>query len=74
MKPSEIQVAEVEVKDEILTAENVEIKLETLWIATSCHVHYLRKDMAQHRIVQAVIDGLSPEDRERFEEYKRRED
>ena len=60
-----------EVKDETLTAENVQVKLKTLQVAR--YGRWLPRDIARIRIVEAVIEGLNTEDKEKLEEYESRE-
>lgn len=53
-----------------LTAENVEVDMEILRLAQSPREHPLARRRALEAIRDAVIKGLEPEDRKRFEEYK----
>jgi hypothetical protein len=61
-----------EVKDETLTAENVQVNLKTLHTALGSY-SFSPKDIARMAIVKAVRDNLSPEDKEKLEEYESRE-
>jgi len=61
-----------EVKDETLTAENVQVNLKTLYIAL--HGHGLSRDIARQRIVWAVQEGLDPEGKAKLEEEEREND
>ena len=58
-------------ENETLIAENVEIDMETLCIATSSA---LRNHLAQYHARIAILDAveyaLSPEDRKKLEEYR----
>jgi hypothetical protein len=54
-----------------LIAENVELDMETLRIAQSVNEHPLARHRAQACIMEAVINGLDPEDRQRFEAYEK---
>jgi hypothetical protein len=60
----------MEVKD--VVAEEVKVNLETLRVAR--YGRHLYRDVAQQRIVDAVIEGLNSEDRARLAEYERQED
>jgi hypothetical protein len=60
----------IEVKDEIITAENVQVNLKTLYIAL--HGHGLSMDLARQRIVWAVQEGLDPEGKAKLEEEEER--
>lgn len=57
-------------ENEILIAENVEIDMETLYKALSVSSHYLVRGRATVSIVEAVIKALSPEARNKLEEYR----
>jgi hypothetical protein len=59
-----------EVKDETLTAENVQVKLKTLYIAL--HGHGLLRDLARQQIVWAVEEGLDSEGKAKLEEEEER--
>jgi hypothetical protein len=58
--------------DEIVVAEEVEVDLKTLQVAQ--YGRWLPRDIARYRIVEAVIEGLSIEDRAKLAEYEKRED
>jgi len=60
----------MQVVSETLTAENVEVDMETLRIAQSVNGHPLARHRAQKTIVESVIGALDPEDRKRFEAYQ----
>lgn len=60
-------------KEKTLTAENVEVDMETLRIARSSMEHPIAQHRAWQTIVDSVIDALYPEDRERLEAYERGE-
>ncbi|MCJ7829302.1 MAG: hypothetical protein MUP81_06150 [Dehalococcoidia bacterium] len=62
----------IEVKDETLTAENVQVNLKTLHVALGSY-SFSPKDIARMAIVKAVRDGLTPEDKVKLEEYENRE-
>jgi len=49
----------------------VEVDMETLGLAQSLREHPLVRHRAQEEIIEAVIKGLDPEDRERFEAYQK---
>ena len=51
-------------ENEILIAENVEIDMETL-----CDAQEQDGALYRWKVIDAVIKGLSPEDRKRLEEY-----
>ena len=63
----------ITVKNEALTAENVEIGMETLRIAQSVNGHPLARHRAQKAIVESVIGALDSEDRKRLEAYAKGE-
>ena len=63
----------IEVKDETLTAENVQVRLKTLHTALGSY-SFSPKDIARMAIVKAVRDSLSPEDQRKLEEYEREND
>ena len=56
-----------------LTAENVEVDMETLRLAKSPREHPLVQRRALEAIRDAVIAALYPEDRERLEAYEKEE-
>ena len=60
----------MQVVSETLTAENVEVDMETLRTAQSVNGHPLARHRAQKAIVESVIGALDPEDRRRFEAYQ----
>jgi len=57
----------------ILVAENVEIDMETLRKAQCVSYHPLARERAHQQIIEAVLKGLDPEDRQRLEAYVRGE-
>jgi len=57
------------IENETLIAENVEVDIETLINAQSHpSMHAISK--AKDKVVEAFIDALYPEDREKLEAYK----
>ena len=63
----------MQIVSETLTAENVEVDMETLRTAQSVNGHPLARHRAQKAIVESVIGALDPEDRKRLEAYERGE-
>ena len=57
-------------ENEILIAENVEIDMETLAMATSPRYNTYMKRVAGHVILYEIIKALSPADRKKLEEYR----
>ena len=57
----------------VLIAENVEIDMETLRKAQCISYHPIARERAHQQIVEAVLKGLGPEDRQRLEAYVRGE-
>jgi hypothetical protein len=62
----------IEVKDETLTAENVQVNLKTLHTALGSY-SFSPKEIARMAIVKAVRDSLSPEGKRKLEEYEEQE-
>lgn len=57
----------------VLNAENVEVDMEALRIAQCVSYHPLARERAHQQIIGAVIKGLEPQDRKRFEAYEKGE-
>lgn len=57
----------IEMENETLTAENVEIDMETL---TDAHRQGQFGYLARWAVLKAVIKALYPEDRKKLEEYR----
>jgi len=52
-------------------AENVEVDIEDLRLATGwSFFHRIARSEAAMKVVEAVINGLSPEDRKRLEDER----
>jgi len=57
------------IENETLTAENVEVDLETLEDAQSYGENLIRRNRARDKIVEAVIEALYPDDKAKLDLY-----
>lgn len=58
------------IENETLTAENIEVDMDTLDCALSSRIHPIVQSKARLKIVELVCNALYPEDREKLEAYR----